>query len=335
MLSDIERVDYYMGANTKRKGTYQVSNELVPKCKEDCKRDDISLYLNWQEHLSSRKYDNNDYWFTDLTTKEGDLSLWKDDQYKTRVFPFRWGDRLDPCSEPTLTKVRWLGGDKDEENANKCIWKIERPRHWGEMFHGCVANRMKKAMIPFHKKIPMIGWRGASTGGKRFWQDRGKFVKTHFDNPICDIGINWIARDQYQNWSPEDIAFLESKKKPPQSMMQQLRYKYVVSIEGNDKASDLNWKLASNSVVFMKPPSVESWLMEGKLQPWIHYVPLADDFSNLNIVYRWAESHPAECLQIIRNANIWMSQFLDFDREKRIMEMVMKRFLDNVNTEIV
>ena len=32
----------------------------------------------------------------------------------------------------------------------------------------------------------------------------------------------------------------------------------------------------------MKPPVVESWLMEGLLKPWVHYVPLAHDFSDLN-----------------------------------------------------
>jgi len=42
---------------------------------------------------------------------------------------------------------------------------------------------------------------------------------------------------------------------------------------GNDVASGLKWMLASNSVVFMPPPRVETWAMESLLQVfWCHMV---------------------------------------------------------------
>ena len=51
-----------------------------------------------------------------------------------------------------------------------------------------------------------------------------------------------------------------------------LQYKYILSIEGNDKDSGLNWKLNSNSLVLMAKPRVTSWLMETKLIPNYHYI---------------------------------------------------------------
>ena len=39
-----------------------------------------------------------------------------------------------------------------------------------------------------------------------------------------------------------------------------------------------------------------------KLQPWIHYVPIKEDLSDLKEKYEWAESHPEEAKRISENA---------------------------------
>lgn len=31
----------------------------------------------------------------------------------------------------------------------------------------------------------------------------------------------------------------------------------------------------------MVPPRFETWLLEGRLRPYVHYVPLAPDFSDI------------------------------------------------------
>ena len=60
----------------------------------------------------------------------------------------------------------------------------------------------------------------------------------------------------------------------------ELKYKYLLSLEGNDVSSSLKWMLYSNSVVFMRNPRIVSWIMEDHLEPYIHYIPLNDDFNN-------------------------------------------------------
>jgi hypothetical protein len=71
-----------------------------------------------------------------------------------------------------------------------------------------------------------------------------------------------------------------------------LRYKYLLVLEGHDVADDLVWKLYSNSVVFMPPPTYVSWAMETMLEPWKHYIPV----NRTNVVERllWAQSHPEQ-----------------------------------------
>ena len=49
--------------------------------------------------------------------------------------------------------------------------------------------------------------------------------------------------------------------------------------------------LYSNSVVFMPTPTRSSWAMEDKLVPFVHYVPIAQDLSNLLEMIEWAKQN--------------------------------------------
>ena len=53
-------------------------------------------------------------------------------------------------------------------------------------------------------------------------------------------------------------------------------YHIAQVMEGNDVASGLSWALLSNSVVLMLKPTIETWLMQGKLVPWVHFIPIED-----------------------------------------------------------
>ncbi|MDE4959522.1 glycosyl transferase family 90, partial [Francisella tularensis subsp. holarctica] len=56
------------------------------------------------------------------------------------------------------------------------------------------------------------------------------------------------------------------------SIQDQIKYKYIVSIEGYDVATNLKWIMNSNSLCFMNKPKYETWFMEGTLIPNHHYV---------------------------------------------------------------
>ena len=71
------------------------------------------------------------------------------------------------------------------------------------------------------------------------------------------------------------------------------RCKYQLSNEGNDVATGLKWQLYTDSVVVMPPPTMETWALEGALEPFVHYVPVRRDWSDLEARLTWAEAHPA------------------------------------------
>jgi len=109
-----------------------------------------------------------------------------------------------------------------------------------------------------------------------------------------------------------------------------LNYKYLLSVEGNDKDSGLQWKLNSNSLVMMARPICTSWLMESTLIPDYHYILLKDDFSDLVEKIIWCNAHPNECKEIINHANQFMMQFANEKIEQFIENEVIKEYFKRV-----
>jgi hypothetical protein len=108
-----------------------------------------------------------------------------------------------------------------------------------------------------------------------------------------------------------------------------LRYKYLLSIEGNDVATGLKWNLASSSVVFMPIPSVSTYAMEDKLVPYVHYIPLKRDGSDLEEQLAWARANDDKCRWISEQAtqymqDLWMSPKAKSDNA--LLEMLLAKY---------
>jgi hypothetical protein len=109
-----------------------------------------------------------------------------------------------------------------------------------------------------------------------------------------------------------------------------LKYKGLVMIEGNDVASGLKWALLSQSVVLMPVPKHTSWAMEELLEPWVHYVPLDDDASNVEELMQWVIEHDAEAQKIAERATLWMEDLVFHpdaaEDDRLIQEEIMRRY---------
>jgi len=114
-------------------------------------------------------------------------------------------------------------------------------------------------------------------------------------------------------------------------LSEQLKYKFILAIEGNDVASNLKWIMSSNSIAFMVKPKYETWFMEGTLIPNFHYVLLKDDYSDLEEKIEYYSTHFEESLSIIKNANEYTKQFQDEKREDIISLLVLKKYFEKSN----
>jgi len=120
-----------------------------------------------------------------------------------------------------------------------------------------------------------------------------------------------------------------------QSLLEMSRYKYLLSVEGNDVATGLKWMLYSNSVVLMSRPTVATWAMEDLLVPYVHYIPLANDYSNLLEMVKWAEGHDEECQEISKRAtefieHLWISEQAKKDT-KYLQETLVRSYANQFN----
>ena len=117
---------------------------------------------------------------------------------------------------------------------------------------------------------------------------------------------------------------------PSVSMRHLLRYKGIVMLEGNDVASGLKWALLSESVVLMPVPKHSSWAMEELLQPWVHFVPLNDDITDVEDKMQWILDHEENALKIAAAATLWMQDLVfhpDAEEDDRwIQEEILRRY---------
>lgn len=217
-----------------------------------------------------------------------------------RYFPGRFrlnylfGDITRIPGRPSFLKSRPIGSD----NMNSIVMKLDKFRHFY-----LPADKTR-----FEDKRPIAVWRG---GGHN--RTRVELVRRYRGHPLCDIGYTDVDRSDSRYG-----AFL-----PPVAQMQ---FRYILSIEGNDVASNLKWIMASNSLCLMPEPIYETWLMEGRLEAGKHYVPLRSDLDDLEDKILHYERHPEEARTIVRNANLYMEQFRDARREQVLSILVMYKY---------
>lgn len=204
---------------------------------------------------------------------------------------------------------------KESDVDNLSLIMLNKNRHYYVKFNNTIDHftNVKKYDIKFSDKKSTILWRGTTTGVNH--NINGTLVtKRHllvskyysFDKEKIDVGFNYICQKD-----PQSIEKYKKLLKKTMTIQQMLQYKYLLSIEGNDVATDLKWKLASNSLVIMPKPTCISIICENLLQPWVHYVPVNDDFSNLEEIYEWCINNDEKCQQIIKNANDYIKIFTE------------------------
>ncbi len=171
------------------------------------------------------------------------------------------------------------------------------------------------------KDIAIFRGKIGSPGYDSFKELRYRLLKTHFGNPMCDLG-EIASRHANPQWLVEKMT-----------INQQLDYKFILAIEGNDVASNLKWIMSSNSVAVMPRPTCETWFMEGTLIPNIHYIEVKPAFSDLEQRLNYYINHQEEALKIIENAHKYVDQFRDNNRENLISLLVLDRYFKFTNPQ--
>lgn len=206
---------------------------------------------------------------------------------------FVFGDVNHTFTQPTIVKSRPIHCD----NSNSVLLKLNKVRHF-------IYTKDRK---PYLSKKDLLVFRGGANHA-----NRKDFLKKYYDHPLCDIGQ---SRKKSLPYFAERMTIEE-----------QLDYKFILSLEGNDVASNLKWIMSSNSLAVMPRPTCETWFMEGTLIHDVHYAVIKDDYSDLEERLQYFMQHPDKAQQIIKNANEYVNQFKSAKRESLISLLVLEKY---------
>ena len=207
---------------------------------------------------------------------------------------------------PIISKAR---RKSTSVGVNRFLWPLNVQRHFGPL------RGVPDQDCPWENKKDTLVWRGVDTG---FDGQREKQLSMLLGSSSSDLDVAftpYVLNGRNRKYS-----------KPMLTHRELLKFKYLLSLDGNDIASGLKWTLLSNSVVFMPPTEYDTWGMESQLRPFVHYVPLNHNLSDLPDKISWARQHDEECRRISRQATEFISFFVPY-AHKPDVDIILKRKL--------
>jgi hypothetical protein len=97
------------------------------------------------------------------------------------------------------------------------------------------------------------------------------------------------------------------------SRRQQQKHKYIIDLDGIVRTwNAFAWKMASGSTVLSADSPWDSFFTP-LFQPWVHFVPLANDLSDVAEKLQWCRDNDEECRAIAERARIRAAEAYDLE----------------------
>ncbi|PAF43933.1 glycosyl transferase family 90 [Helicobacter sp. 11S02596-1] len=218
---------------------------------------------------------------------------------KDLAYILEYGDVNYQVPIPALCKSRPI----TNAPSNNALLKLDKFRH----FRFFKPSELK---IAYEDKKDTLIFRGAC-----YQAHRQDFMQKYFNHPLCDLGHVGANKPELLAWQKEKI-----------SIEKHLQHKFILSLEGNDVASNLKWVMSSNSIAVMPKPKFETWFMEGKLIGNHHYIEIKPDYSDVPERLEYFITHPKEAKEIIFHANAYVQPFLDQNTEELLNILVLRKY---------
>ncbi|KAJ1553725.1 capsule-associated protein CAP1, partial [Nowakowskiella sp. JEL0078] len=164
--------------------------------------------------------------------------------------------------------------------------------------------------VSWKDKKPVMFWRGSTTGGKSFSQSYVNYHRQRLVN-ITSNSTNYdVAFTAAIQCLQPICEEMKKKYRFTQRVLfkDMMSYKYLIDVDGNTFSQRYTSFLKSNSLVFKMTLFDEYF--DGWLKPFVHYIPVSIDFSDLEEKLKWAMENDDEAQQITLNAQLFTKRFL-------------------------
>jgi len=220
--------------------------------------------------------------------------------------------------------------------ASQCAWR--RPDRW---WAACIAHQRLRDGLAWERRSSDAMWRGAPNGLQwtvNDWrmQQRSKLVREFGTKPGFDVGFVQGIHARSENIQishPGDASVMRVASRnqifppgyplalDPQEAVNEMnrewvkkaqigkndhpKWRYLLHVDGQTASWGLAHKLNSGSVVlWVESARKHREYYYALLTPWVHYVPVAPDLSDLDSIRAWLDTAEgdARARQMARNA---------------------------------
>ena len=218
------------------------------------------------------------------------------------------------CDQPILHKHKYVFtySKQMEDNTAICIPDMYYITH-----NGYTDNKFKLIdtnQIPFEEKKSECIYRGNIENGSKYnfkeYENKPEINQREYLKKIQHKISNFDFKDDYKD------------------IVEQIKYKYILDVDGWANTWDATiWKLYSGSVLLKTDSIWEQWYYD-KLDPWVHYVPVENDFSDLDEKIKWCILHDTECQKIVKNSREFVFKQLNWERVKKDTIGIFQKYID-------
>lgn len=170
--------------------------------------------------------------------------------------------------------------------------------------------------VPWEERINEAVWRGGLSGEMM----RIDTVKACMNIPNTNVKLvdNW-PRPEY---NPEKTPELFAERI---EAYDQCKYKAIFWIDGNCISSNVLWIFASGSVPILITET-NHWF-KNKLVPWVHFVPVKADLSDLEKNIRWIFENDEEARKIAENALEFCKTVLSPEGQRKYLDEAIEEHI--------
>jgi len=218
---------------------------------------------------------------------------------KSLIAPFDLVFRVDDHGNGDYT----ICSDRYTDKTLPCYifdhWREAKIDDYAEM-----CERIKeRALLPYkHDKLFWAGQMSHPT--------RRKFVEQFSSHPKMHIVSH---RDHWGHAGQVPSGYI--------SLPDHCDYKYMLDLQGNGYSGRTKLLLHTKRTLFYQTRKFhEYWFW--RMEPFVHYIPVAEDLSDMGEKFEWAECHPEDCTRIAEDGYKFALENLKrsdaVDRLKRI-----------------
>ena len=203
--------------------------------------------------------------------------------------------------------------DKINKARNQYIWETKINKiFWRGGAHGADVKNIKYN-IENYSKLPRLTLVMLS-----------KLYPSMIDAKFSPFGE--FSADESGDQLRNIIATLEREPSVRTDEVEHIKYKYLISVDGNTCAwKRVPWIMLSNSVLLKQESSNIEWFYPA-LKPYIHYVPIKNDLSDIFDKLNWLKQNDKEAQLISKNAHNFVLNNLLPEHIDAYMVMILNKY---------